>query len=147
MTQPAHTTRGTKTVKQVRTIFALARQRGLNDDELHAVVAEVVGNRSISALGREDANRVIARLNRGQGATPRTVQHRRKQAGIVAVVQSAQIHLIAELASQRSWTGATLEKFIRRQCKHFPPRTTSDANKVIEGLKAMNRREGLWATN
>lgn len=140
----------TKTHAQVKAIYGLARAQRMDDDLLHETVASVTGgNPSIRELSFTNANKVILRLD-GQpfAATPaarRTVQHHRQKAGVLSVVQPAQLHRIAELASQRSWTGETLRKFCVRQCGNDTPRTTKDASKVIEGLKAMNKREGLWA--
>ncbi|MBD0370304.1 MAG: DUF1018 domain-containing protein [Pyrinomonadaceae bacterium] len=137
-----------KTTNQVRAIFGLARKNGLDEELLHDTVESVTKRtRSIAALTFREAEAIIAHL-KGDSFTPtprRTVQHRRMRAGINQVVQQGQLELIASLASQRHWSAETLEKFCRRQCGHFPLRTTSDANKVIEALKSMNKREGLWA--
>jgi hypothetical protein len=137
-----------KSTEQVRAIFGLARQNGLDEELLRDAVESVTKRtRSIAALSHSEAERVIAHL-KGESFTPtprRTVQHRRKKSGVNQVVQPGQLELIASLASQRHWKAETLENFCRRQCGHFPLRTTSDANKVIEALKSMNKREGLWA--
>ena len=138
---------------QVRAIFGEAKRCGLDNDALHELVADVLrGNSptpesavSIAKLTYTEAERVIQRL-KGQSFVPRrTLQYRRQKAGIQEVVQQAQLDKIAALASQREWNAQTLINFCRRQCGHYPLRTTADANKVIEGLKAMNSREGLWA--
>jgi hypothetical protein len=107
---------------------------------------------SIARLTYAEAERVIARL-RGQRSQVgqdayvplRTLQYRRQKAGIQQMVQTAQLEKVAALATQRNWSPETLVNFCKRQCGHHPLRTTEDANKVIEALKAMNKREGLWA--
>lgn len=137
-----------KSTKQVRAIYGIARRRGLDEELLHDAVFSVTQRtRSIAKLTSSEADQVIAHLqgNSYKETPRRTVQYRRRRAGVNQVVQPGQLRLIADLASQRKWNAESLVEFCKRQCGHFPLRTTSDANKVIEPLKAMNRREGLWA--
>lgn len=174
-----------KTTGQLRAIFGEARKRGLDNEQLHDLVAGVVqssnsssdrtiprrGPRaatpggekvgaadrwvatavaalpfvSIKSLTYAQAEAVIQRLKGSSFVPRRTLQYRRKKAGVTQVVQRDQILLIAALATQREWSTETLVKFCKRQCGHHPLRTTADANKVIEALKAMNRRDDLWA--
>lgn len=135
-----------KSTAQLRAIFGEARRCGLDDETLREVVADVTkGSISLSSLTFAQAEAVIQRL-KGKSFVPlRTLQHRRQQAGVKQVVQEGQLKLIAELASQRNWQPEALISFCKRQCGHHPLRTTEDANKVIEALKSMNKREGLWA--
>ena len=141
----AKVARGDKTPAQLRTIFALSKNRGLNDDELRSIVEEQTGSRSISGLSRNDAEKVIGRLG-GRSVTPRrTVQHRRRKAGVPQIASPAHLDLMRSLARQRDMSDAGLEQLSRRQCGHYPPRTTSETNSVVEALKAMNKREGVWA--
>jgi hypothetical protein len=138
-----------KSTAQVRAIYGIARRSGLDDELLHDTVESVTKRtRSIAALTRLEADQVIAHL-KGEAFTPtprRTVQHRRKRAGVQQVIQQGQLDLIASLASQRGWSAQTLIDFCKRQCGHHPLRTTKDANKVIEALKSMNKRDALWAS-
>lgn len=136
----------TKTTNQVRAIHAEARKRGIDPDTLHDLVENVTRRtRSIAALTHAEAQKVIQRM-KGDGFVPlRTLQHHRQKSGIPVLVRPEQLTLIAELSSQRDWSVETLATFCKRQCKREMPRTTSDANKVIEALKAMNRRDGLWS--
>lgn len=135
-----------KTSGQNRAIFGSANAAGLDHDELRDLVADVTRRtRSIADLNYAEAEKVIQRL-KGEGFVPRrTLQYRRQRAGVQQIITQEQEQLIAELASQRHWPAQTLIDFCKRQCKHYPLRTTQDANKVVEALKAMNRREGLWA--
>jgi hypothetical protein len=134
-----------KTQPQVRAIYGLARKRGLDNEELHALVKDATHKTSIANLNVTEADVVITKLGGEPLAARRTVQHRRQKAGVQQVVQQGQLELIAALASQRHWPAQALIDFCKRQCGHHPLRTTKDANKVIEALKSMNRREGLWA--
>ncbi len=135
-----------KTTGQVRAMFGEANKCGLDEEALRDVVEDVTRRtRHISELSYSEAEQVIERL-KGKSFVPRrTLQYRRQKAGIKEVVQASQLQLIAQLASQREWTAESLVKFCKRQCGHHPLRTTEDANKVIEALKSMNKREGLWA--
>lgn len=137
--------RGAKALAQTRAIFGLAKGRGLSDDELRSVVEEVTGQRHISALSRHDADSVIIRLG-GQPLTPRrTIQHHRKLAGVPALATPAHLDLMHSLARRRNISEEGLAELSQRVIKHFPPRTTSETNKVIEALKAMNNREAVCA--
>jgi hypothetical protein len=163
-----------KTTGQVRAIFGEARRCGLDNEALHEVVASVLlatqrGSGptvregvtvadgaladtratapSIAALTYAQAERVIQRLKGRQFVPRRTLQYRRKKQGVQQIVSLDQVLLIAALATQRKWSAGSLVKFCKRQCGHHPLRTTADANKVIEALKDMNRRDGLWWGN
>lgn len=130
-----------KTTAQVRRIFGLARTRGLDEADLHTLVEETTRKTSIRLLTTPEADLVIERLGGEAMTARRTVQHRRKQAGVEQLVPQGQLEKIADLAAGRNWSAEALQNFCRRQCGHFPLRTTTDANKVIEALKAMNRRD------
>lgn len=134
-----------KSTNQVRAIFAEGRKRGLDHDQLRDVVeSETRRTRSIAELTHREAEAVLRKLKGNGFVSLRTIQYHRKKQGVQQVVQQEQLDLIAALASQRHWPAETLLNFCKRQCGHTKPRTTSEANKVIEGLKAMNRREELW---
>lgn len=134
-----------KTTGQVRTIFGQGRRCGLDPEQLRDAVEDVTKRtRSIAALSYTEAEQVIARLKGREFVPRRTLQYRRQKAGIQQVVQQGQLTLIAELAAQRNWSAETLAGFCKRQCKHERPRTTGEANSVIEALKDMNRRDDLW---
>ena len=135
-----------KSNSQVRAIFAEGRKRGLDHDQLRDVAESVTKRtRSIAELTHSEAAAVLKQLKGQDFVSLRTIQYRRQKKGVQQVVQQDQLNLIAALASQRRLTPRGLNQFCERTCGHARPRTTVEANKVIEGLKAMNRREGLWA--
>lgn len=135
-----------RTFGQVQAIHAEARRRGLDREALRDTVESVTNRtRSIAELSHAEAQKVIQRLKGNSFVPLRTLQYRRQRAGIPQLVTPAQLKLIAELASQRDWSVETLAQFCKRQCKREVPRTTQDANKVIEALKAMNRKDRLWS--
>ena len=133
-----------KSTGQVRHIFGLAREVGLDDDLLHDTVESVTQRtRSITALSSKEADLVISHLkSKAEKQTPRrTVQYRRKRAGVNQVAQPAHLELMRSLARTRNMSDEGLEQLSNRIIKHYPPRTTSETNKVVEALKSMNRRE------
>jgi Protein of unknown function (DUF1018) len=134
-----------KSPTQLRAIFAEGRKQGLGHEELREVAESVTNRtRSLSELTHAEAESMLRRL-KGSGFVPlRTLQHRRKQQGVEQIVRPGQIKLIAKLASQRAWSKDALVHFCDRQCGFPRPRTTTHANKVIEALKSMNRRDELW---
>ena len=130
----------------MKAIFGEGRKHGLDDEQLRDLAEDVSRRtRHISELSYTEAERVIERLKGRSFVSRRTLQYRRAKQGIKQVVQQGQLKKVADLASQRNWSPETLVKFCKRQCGHHPLRTTEDANKVIEALKAMNKREGLWS--
>lgn len=135
-----------KSNSQVRAIFGLAKQRGIDPDELRAVVEDVTkrsvpaGRTGVAKLNFTQADAVIVKLGGEPFAARRTVQQRRKNAGVQQLVGPNQLLYLKQLANARGWGDDTLADFCRRQCGHARPRTTREANKVIEALKAMNRR-------
>jgi hypothetical protein len=135
-----------KTTGQVRAIHAEAAKRGIDPDTLRDIVADVTRRtRSIKELTYIEAQRVIQRLKGSAFVPLRTLQYRRQKAGVPQLVTAEQLTLIAELASQRKLTVEGLSRLCKRACKREVPRSTADANKVIEALKSMNRRDGLWS--
>jgi hypothetical protein len=133
-----------KTSGQVRAIHAEARKKRLDAEMLRDTVESVTRRtRSIAELTYTEAQRVIQRLKGNSFVPLRTLQYRRKRDGVPQLVQPAQLRLIAELASQRNWSVEATAQFCKRQCGREVPRTTTDANKVIEPLKSMNERDGL----
>jgi hypothetical protein len=135
-----------KSTAQVRCIFGLARKNGLDDDLLHDTVMSVTKRTNrISQLTSLEADRVIEHL-KGPDYKPRsrrTVLHHRKRAGVQQVAQPSHLGLMESIARQRGMSGEGLQKLAERIIKHYPPRTTSETNKVIEALKAMRQRDNL----
>lgn len=140
---------GNKTQKQNRAIWALAHKLGFSNDDVHELALEVTGKQSIRALSRKEADDVIDRMGgqpffRDKSGTPRrTVSYRRQQTGVVQLETEKQLNLLRDLATRRGWSEETLQNFCQRQIKKSLPTTTKEANKVIEGIKAMNKRDYL----
>ncbi|HMV46546.1 MAG TPA: DUF1018 domain-containing protein [Blastocatellia bacterium] len=133
---------GTKTKAQVRELWARARQRGLDDEGLHNLVKAETGSDSIRGLSKSQADKVIAALGGvpHQRKRSRTSQHRRQKAGVKQIVTQEQLDLMKFLAGELDWKNESLNKFCQRQIKRDQPSTTAEANKVIEGMKAILKR-------
>lgn len=140
-----------KSLPQLRAIFGLAKKRGLSLESLHILVEAETGQTSLAELTAAQANKVITALG-GQPlssnksrAPRRTEQYRRQRTGAKKIVTPEQLNLITRLAAQRNWTAASLAKFCNRMIRRDKPASTHQANTIIEALKSMNAREGLWA--
>jgi len=133
--------------KQRAAIFGLAKTRGLNDEALHLLVEAETGKVSIKELSFADANKVIIGLGgkafQRDSRPRRTRQHHHQQAGVPQIVSEEQLALLNSLALKRQWTATTLDNFCRKMIKTARPKTTKEANIVIEALKAMNKRDNL----
>lgn len=147
------------TDSQRRAIFGLAKRNGLDDEMIRSAVETVTGrtidfqHTGIADLTFSEANQLIAKLG-GVPFASRDLHRQRKNAEIKRAVRKggnpdikSQLDLIAELASQREQMRGkpeALKSFIQRCIKKDAPTTTTEATVIIEALKAMNRREGLW---
>ena len=136
-----------RSIKQNNAIFGLASKHGVDHESLRDLAAEVSDGRvdRLSMLSFEEANRMIHRLGgdpfAGNGSPRRTVNYQRQQAGVQQIAQPAQLSLMRDLAAGRGWSDESLEKFCLRVIKYPRPRTTAETNKIIEALKAMNKRD------
>lgn len=144
-----------KTSKQLRAIFGLAKPLNCDEDSLRELAAEVSNNRiaRLSLLSFAEANALIKRLG-GEpfsfgGTTPRrTVNYQKQQAGIPTIETRRHLNLMDDLANKRGMSAEGLQKLCRRMLKgKSRPTTTSEGNKIIEALKAMNRRDYLNQTS
>jgi hypothetical protein len=144
-----------KTHDQIRRMFGLAarpaKEAGCSPKELLTSLAlEVTSGKvgRISCLRFDEANAIIRRLG-GEPLNPpgsrqisrRTVNYRRKKAGVQQIAQPEHLAMMYRLADGRNMTLDGLRKLSERMIKHFPPRTTAETNKIVEALKAMNARD------
>ncbi len=139
---------------QIRRLFGLAKPNArdacmdIHDylaDLAHGVTDERTS--SLKELTFDEANKMIVALGGTAFAlvvrSKRTENYRKQSAGIKSIETDAQLKLIDELAGARGWTAVSLEKFCQRMIKKTLPTTTEEGNKIVEGLKAMNKREGI----
>lgn len=136
-----------KTYKQIKAIHGLAAKLGCSEDDLRDLAADVSAGRveRLSMVSFDEANVMIGRLGgepfHSSGTPRRTVNYHRQQAGVKQIAQRAHLDLMYTLAANRGMTIGGLTSLAERMIKHFPPHTTSETNKVIEALKAMDARD------
>ncbi|MDI6711483.1 MAG: regulatory protein GemA [Bacillota bacterium] len=123
------------TTPQMRKIWSLARQLGLDDDLLHAVVDSLTGKSSIRALNKYQAGIVIDELDRRHRAADRP-----------GMASRAQIYKIRQLEKALGWdtNPDRLRGFIKKyggvDDLRWLPR--AKAWRIIEGLKKILARQG-----
>ncbi|HUF02823.1 MAG TPA: hypothetical protein VMM38_01465 [Aridibacter sp.] len=135
-----------KTNAQIKRMFGLGRPLGCGKEELEELACDVTNGRTerLSKLTFDEANAMIERL--GGDAFPvsrslRTVQYHRQKAGVTQIVTPRQMKYLEDLAAKRNITDEGLERLCRKILGRGLPRTTKDANKVIEALKSMIARD------
>jgi hypothetical protein len=126
--------------RQLKAIWALSHRVGLDDRELHALVAARTGRVSLRELRRSEAATVIDELLAkvsGRAPAPR-------KPGAVTRAQQA---LLARLADELEWPPERLPALVRRMYGTHALRelTVKQASGLIEALKAMLGRRGRAA--
>lgn len=135
-----------RTKSQNSRMHGLASQCGLSHDDLREYADEISGGRTdhTSELYTTEADAIIHRLEsvaKPKPASPRTVQYRRQKVGVKRIVSPLQTGLIEKLIHGRGISAEGERALCLRIIKKNEPLTTSDANKIIEALKAMNTRD------
>ena len=134
------------TAEQTRKIYAMARKNGIGNDELHDIVYGLTGCESIKSLSKQQAIRVIDRLNVLTGVE-KNVPNR--------ATEPQQMYIL-RLAREMGWSDdpARLRGFLEAKAGVSDVRFLSinSAGKIIEALKAIQKggraerskaREGL----
>jgi len=132
------------TGKQLRMIWTLARQLGMDSELLHEMVFEVTGKDSLKKLTVPEAVGIIDGLvNDGAKVRKKRKPRRNLPENVVELITGRQIRLIEYLVDQLGWNNPNqLTGFNRRVIKKERICTKQEASKIIEGLKAvMNRKE------
>ncbi|HUV59811.1 MAG TPA: phage protein GemA/Gp16 family protein [Desulfatiglandales bacterium] len=132
------------TGKQLKMIWTLARQLGMDNELLHEMVFNVVGKDSLKKLTVPEAIGIIDGLI-DDGARVRRKRIKRLRVGpnVIELLTGKQIRLIEYLVDQLGWNNPNqLTGFNRRVIKKERICTKQEASKIIEGLKAMVNRKG-----
>jgi hypothetical protein len=123
----------------------LARQQGLNSDQVHDLVYVNTGKKSVKDLKGQEANAIIEHLIRG-GAQFKGKKKTRVSLpwNVVELASQKQREFIETLAGELGWMDdpARLRGFIKRAVKRDRVITRQDGIKVIEGLKNILKRTG-----
>jgi len=128
---------------QIKLIWVLAHQLGMESNELHDVVSAVTGKDSIKALSVAEGTDIIEVLIRAGGRVKKKSKPRPDlPPNVVELVTRRQTRLIKVLERRLGWQDnpERLKGFTRRIIKREGVRTKQEAMKVIEGLKSMARR-------
>lgn len=124
------------TASQMRKIYVLARDYGLDNDLLHIHVRTVTGKDSLKKLSLQEAVRVIDSLEKGS----------------LDRMTWKQKYLMEKLMAELGWTDENghpdykrLDGFCSRRYGVDSHKwlTAAAASKVIEGLKNMLKKEGV----
>lgn len=118
---------------QISKIYAMARQIGVNGDELHDIVFGLTSCESIKGLSKQQAVRVIDRLNVLAGF----------EKGVPNRATPEQQFFIQRLAKEMGWSGdpARLRGFLEAKAGVSDVRflTLDSARRIIEALKAIQK--------
>jgi isocitrate dehydrogenase kinase/phosphatase len=126
--------------RQKAVLHVAKSQLRLSDENYRAVLREQGGVESSNDLTNATFDRVMRRFEElGFTNTARHPRPRNYQPN--ALVTPEQQNLIAGYYIQLGWTDKSRQiGFSKRCCKKSFPQTRRDANKVIEGLKAILKR-------
>ena len=131
------------TEKQLKIIWTLARQLGMDSELLHEMVFEVTGKDSLKKLTVPEAVGIVDGLV-DDGAKIRKKRKPRRDLpeNVVELLTGKQIRLIEYLVDQLGWENPNqLTGFNRRVIKKERICTKQEASKIIEGLKAILDRK------
>jgi hypothetical protein len=122
------------TAAQRRKIWAAAKQRGLDEDDLREIVRQITGQTSTKALTIHEAVRIIDRLE-GKPEKPAATGNQ---------ISEKQLWKIRELEKALGWddNSKRLEAFVKKYAHvdKLPWLTKYQAIKIIDGLKAVLAR-------
>lgn len=138
-------------------MFGLANKAGLTHEDLKDWAAEVSNGRTdrTSKLYTNECQMIIDRLNKVVNPqTPqRTINWRKQQNGVKTIATATHIDYLRMLARARGMTEDGLKSLCKKMLRDAAgnpldfPRTAQECNKVIEAIKAMNRRDKQNAKN
>ena len=137
------------TPAQVRAIHVALARQGIDDADYRARLRSGWGVDTCKRLTRRQASQLLIELGRplprpAGGRPPRAPRPPRLPAGVVRLATPRQRELIDVLRRQIAWRspdgwrGWLQESFGLRAV-----RTSTEAGRIIEGLRAMRRRAGI----
>lgn len=134
---------------QVRAIHVVLHRKGIDDETYRGVLKTLFdGATSCKQLTRRQASELLEmlghRLQNAPGTQPRRPKREAAEptpAGVTALPTRAQRELIAELRREIGWSDNHYQRWLQRSLGINRPTTRAQASRVIEGLKAMSRRQ------
>ena len=125
---------------QVRAIHVALARRGIDDADYRDILRTGWGVDTCKALDRRQASELLRRLGRPGGRTP-APRRPRPPPGVTEMVTPDQARLIEELKAEVPWAEADgYERWLNGNMGLERAATRLQAQRVIEGLKAMSRR-------
>jgi hypothetical protein len=134
---------GPITKAQIQAIKVGQQQLAIDDDTYREMLSLRYGKKSCKTLTKNEAADLIDSLNR-RGARIRKKFERRKRtsAGVDRLISPGQRRLISALDAQIDWISEDgLTRWCAASFGFDYPKTGKQAAKVIEGLKAMLKRQ------
>ena len=132
------------TGKQIKLLWVLARQIGMDSDCLHEIIFWITGKESMKDLSVLEAKEVIDSLVQdGAKVKKKRSLPRYLPPNVVEMVTPKQVQFITYLEKKLGWQDnpERLKGFLRRIIKRESVRTKQEAIKVIQGLKNMVDRK------
>ena len=145
------------TKAQIKQIHVQLHRLGIDDATYRALLDELWGVATCKDLTRRQAsallNRLGVRLTNAPGQRPGQTARKRKKnrpaprhaplpEGVVQLASPEQQRFVRELATEVDWRLAGgFERWLEHNMGLPRVRTHAEAQKVIEGLKAMKRRQ------
>jgi len=126
--------------EQIKKVWAASHEKGWTEERLRDTVLRISGDRSIKALSKKQAKRVIDVLE-GKAVLPVP----RGNEKVFALATTGQFGLIGQLKTDAGWTDEHLENFILKQFKRGELRKLNrqEAGVVITVLNAAIRKKGV----
>ncbi|MGA7617017.1 MAG: phage protein GemA/Gp16 family protein [Thermoanaerobaculia bacterium] len=132
------------TSAQIRMLHIAQRQLEIPREHYEAIMLEAAGVTSSKALDNAGFDAVIRRFE--ELGFRNTARHSRRPYHPAEPITHAQQQLIEGLYLELGWDDRDRQiGFNRRQCRKSWPQTRRDANRVIEGLKAIRARSSRSA--
>lgn len=134
---------------QIKLIHVMLTRQKIDDDDYRALLESLYGVDTCKNLTRKQANELLTRLGAGQKPKPAQVAKpappRRRDPNVVALATPAQHQLIRELIHEVKWRmqppAAAYAAWLQRNQSLDKVRTTTEAAKVIRGLKALKAHQ------
>ena len=141
---------------QVKLIHVMLGKQGIDDDDYRALLEELYGVDTCKKLTRKQANELLTRLGAGQKpkaakpakpTQPKAAKPapRRRGSNVAALATPAQHQLIHDLIQEVKWRmrppAAAYAAWLQNNQSLDKARTTTEAAKVIRGLKALKAHQ------
>ena len=134
---------------QIKLIHVMLTRQKIDDDDYRALLESLYGVDTCKNLTRQQANELLTRLGAGQKPKPaqaaKPAPPRRRDPNVVALATPAQHQLIRALIHEVKWRmqppAAAYAAWLQRNQSLDKVRTTTEAAKVIRGLKALKAHQ------